>query len=84
MTLLPSDVLNKYKENSKQEYYHNWLYSVVPATQAFTKLQNNLSMFLTGYCKNCTNVFSVIIPHFETGEYRQTLVPIPKTGCIPV
>lgn len=73
-----------------KEYLHNWLYSVVPASRTEFVFgepsyvpNSSLSIFLAGYCKNCNKVFSVQIPTFDTGEYREMRTNIPKTGCVP-
>ena len=82
MTLLPEALLhNSITKIEEQVYFHNWLYSVVPA-QLNSSHQGLLQIFLAGFCKNCTNVFSVEIPIGTNGDYRQTHVNVIKTGCV--
>lgn len=82
MTLLPEALLHDVESKAEEQVWlHNWLYSVVPVSKN-SLVANALSAFLTGYCKNCSNVFSVEIPNATNGRYRQTQVGVPKIGCV--
>lgn len=68
---------------SKQIFYHNWLYSVVPARMSGWQVPNNtaqIDIYLTGYCRNCGRAFSAPIQYGS--EYLETTMNVKKEGCI--
>lgn len=69
-------------------FYHNWLYSVVPVASRVEDWDNNkstvhypLKAYLTGYCRNCNNAFSVLIPS-DPYAIKVTRMGVPKDGCV--
>lgn len=63
-------------EPAPQNYAHRWLYSVVPA------YDKEATIFLSGFCPNCSRVFSVEIPRGVAGAYRETATIVPRWGCV--
>lgn len=74
--LLPAALLKK----PEDVWYHNWLYSVVPASVGDTYLYP----FLSGYCKNCRKAFTIRLNVDESpGYYSEMELDIPREGCSP-
>lgn len=74
----------------EQDFRHNWLYSVLPVEHLTAYGQKSMLM-LTGYCRACSNAFSIEIPHnFTTTKNEDieehlpliTNLSIPKWGCV--
>lgn len=71
---------------AKQDFRHNWLYSVVPVfIDTNSAYQTNVSgtVLLVGYCKICDQSFAKHIPWDNNPSYlRLTKMDIPKWGCV--
>lgn len=68
---------------SKQIFYHNWLYSVVPARASEWQTPDNyppIDIYLTGYCRNCGRAFSSPIPYGDS--YMEAPMNVQREGCI--
>jgi hypothetical protein len=78
------------KDVPDEAWYHNWLYSVVPASTSIWRwggkesvLEYPLAVYLAGFCRNCGKGFTQQIPHESTdGVYLETQLQISKTGCV--
>lgn len=68
-------------------FYHNWLYSVVPARKGTIgydfetyKEEPGLNIYLAGFCRNCGKGFTA---PFDFGEsYIETIMNVKKEGCV--
>lgn len=87
MTLLPPNKVDRQTlgmkiEEPQKEYFHNWLYSVVPIFPSPDIPWAGGVALLTGYCRICDQVFSKNIPWNISTTPLITKMNIPKVGCI--
>jgi hypothetical protein len=80
---IPQEVLESVPQD---EFKHAWLYSVIPigvrAEGRRGEVDYPLRGFLTGYCRNCDNMFSVQLPTERYGKYVTEKAGVPQFGCV--
>jgi len=66
-------------DEGTQDYRHNWMYSVVPASAS----NEYWGIYLSGYCRNCQKAFTVRLPQDTTPTFVTVAqLAIPRWGCV--